>query len=129
VAITKAVPNLLPANMLPSSPITNAVIAVVVAIGSGMAVSALVKGDPMLGYAVGFGGLMQAGSLMLNAFVPSVGQYLSLQGLGDLVPGRFPIPQNPISAGVMPALPAPMPAGHGAAAGVGALYNPYGRAM
>lgn len=130
VAITKAVPNMLPAGMLPASPFTASLVSLAVAVGAGMLVSSLVKGDPMVGYAVGFGGMMQAGSVMLNAFLPQVGSMIGLQGLGDLVPGRFPIPQNPIMAGSQMMLSAPMPAGPAhAAAGVGAIFNPFGRAM
>jgi hypothetical protein len=100
-----------------------------------MAVKALVKGDPVLGDAVLFGGLMQAGSVALNSFLPSVGGVIGLQGLGmgvgDIVSGRFPVPQNPIMAGqrqMSIAAPA-APAGAPTPAGVGAIYNPYGRAM
>lgn len=133
VAITKAVPNMLPASIAASSTFTSSIVSVVVAIGSGMLVNAVQK-DPMLGYAVGFGGLMQAGSVMFNAFLPSVGTYIGLQGLGnglgDIVPGRFPVPQNPIMAGqaLLPA-PAVTPAAAHAMSGVGAIYNPFGRAM
>jgi hypothetical protein len=133
VAITKAVPNMLPAGITSSSPIMNALVSAAVAIGAGMIVKALVKGDPTIGDAVMFGGLMQAGSVALNSFLPQVGSVIGLQGLGngigDLVAGRFPVPQNPISAGVQMALPAPAMPGAHAGAGVGAIFNPYGRAM
>jgi hypothetical protein len=136
VAITKAVPNMLPASVAASSVVTSTLVSLGVAIGAGMLVGSLVKSDPILGYAVGFGGLMQAGSVALNAFLPSVGTYIGLQGLGngmgDIVAGRFPIPQNPIMAGQL-ALPAPAvspAAAHAASSsGVGAIYNPFGRAM
>jgi hypothetical protein len=52
-----------------------------------------------IGAAFGFGGLMNAGNQALNAFVPSVGSVISLSGrrsLGDFVPGRFSIPENPV---------------------------------
>jgi hypothetical protein len=136
VAITKAVPNMLPASIAASSPFTSSLVSIGVAVGAGMLVSALVKTDPMLGYAVGFGGLMQAGSVMLNSFLPSVGTYIGLQGLGngmgDLVAGKFPVPMNPIMAGQQLALPAPAvtpAAAHAASSGVGAIFNPFGRAM
>ena len=135
VAITKAVPNMLPAG-IGGTPIMNTIISVAVAVAAGMAVKALVKGDPILGDAVLFGGLMQAGSVALNSFLPSVGGVIGLQGLGngigDIVAGRFPIPQNPIMAGQRQmAIAAPPAAGMPAAAGagVGAIYNPYGRAF
>lgn len=136
VAITKAVPNMLPASLTSGSAFMNTAVSVVVAVGAGMLVKMLVKGDPTLGDAVLFGGLMQAGSVALNSFLPSVGSVIGLQGLGngigDLVAGKFPIPMNPIMAGMAPpALPAPMPSagGHAASTGVGAIYNPFGRAM
>jgi hypothetical protein len=141
VAITKAVPNMLPASLVSSSPFMTSITSIVVAVGSGMLVKAILKSDPIIGDAVMFGGLMQAGSVLLNAFLPSVGTVLGLQGLGngmgDLVAARFPIPQNPIMAGQsqgMIAAPAVTPsaahaASSAAAAGVGAIYNPFGRAM
>jgi hypothetical protein len=57
-----------------------------------------------------FGGMMQTLSVALNAFLPSVWTALnpSLGGLGDLVPGQFTVPQNPIRAALPVA--APMPA-------------------
>lgn len=133
VAITKAVPNMLPPG-IGGTPIMNTVISIAVAVAAGMAVKALVKGDPTLGDAVLFGGLMQAGSVALNAFLPSVGGVIGLQGLGngmgDLVPGRFPVPQNPISAGQMMLAPPPMAAPAAAGMhGLAAIFNPYGRAM
>lgn len=133
VAITKAVPNMLPAGLIPASPFTGTLVSLAVAIGAGMAVNAIMKGDPMIGYAVGFGGLMQAFTVGLNSFLPQVGGAIGLQGLGngmgDLVAGRFPVPMNPIMAGV-PQIAAPMPMPTGAhGTGVGAIFNPFGRAM
>lgn len=76
--------------------------------------------DRRFGNAVRFGGLMQAGSVMLNAFIPAIGGQLSLRGmrgLGDLVPGAYPVPQNPLNPGQAnyPAYgrPMPIPAGNG----------------
>lgn len=133
VAITKAVPNMLPAGF-GGTPIMNTVISIAVAVAAGMAVKALVKSDPALGDAVLFGGLMQAGSVALNSFLPSVGTVIGLQGLGngvgDIVPGRFPVPMNPIMAGQQQMmLPPPSAPGAHASTGVGAIYNPFGRAM
>lgn len=62
-----------------------------------------------------FGGLIQAGSVALNAFLPSVYSSLGI-GLGDLLPGSFVVPQNPIRAGMAPAAPAALPPGSAAAA-------------
>lgn len=129
VAITKAVPGMLPASMNLTSPFMSTLVGFGVAIGAGMLTASFMKGDPLLGYAVAFGGLMQAASVGINAFMPN--PYIGLHGLGrigDLVPGRFPVPQNPIMAGNQPMmLPAPAMQMAGAGAGVGSIYNPYGR--
>ena len=129
VAITKAVPSMLPTSLLGTSPIMQTVISAAVAFAAGMAVKALVKGDSTIGDAVMFGGFMQAGSVALNAFLPSVGGYIGLRGLGDLVPGRFTVPQNPIMAGQQLALPAAAMVAAPGGGGVGAIYSPFGRAM
>lgn len=137
VAITKAIPNMLPASLVSSSPFMATITSVVVAVGAGMLAKAILKSDPIIGDSIMFGGLMQAGSVALNSFLPSVGTIIGLQGLGngmgDIVPGRFPVPMNPIMAGQQAMLPPPSvspAAAHAAsAAGVGAIYNPYGRSM
>lgn len=124
---TQLIVGMLPTNMLPSTPVTGALMSAGVAIALGTVASMVLKSDPMVGYAIGFGGLMSAGSTLANSI--GLSQF-GLRGLGDLVPGRFPIPQNPIMAGNQVMLPAPsMPAPAGAGAGVGAIYNPFGRAM
>lgn len=149
VAVTKAVPNMLP-SFATSSPLVSTITSIVVAVGGGMLIKSLVKSDPTLGDSFIFGGLMQAGSVALNAFLPSVGTVIGLQGLGngmgDLVPGGFPVPMNPIMAGqrslpaVHPAVAAAMSKGASggsmpaapaapAASGVGAIFNPWGRAV
>ncbi len=76
------------------SPILTALISGVVAWGGGMLVG---KWDKRAGEGFMFGGLMQAGSSLLNVIVPT--NPLSLSGLGDFAPARFPVPQNPITAG------------------------------
>lgn len=56
--------------------------------------------------AVLFGGLMQTGSLLLTAFAPAaLSQKLALSGVGDIVPGMFVVPQNPIKDYRPPAPP------------------------
>ncbi len=54
--------------------------------------------DKSFGAAVGFGALMNAANVGLNAFIPSVGSTIGLsgRGTGDFVPARFTVPQNPI---------------------------------
>ena len=132
VAITKAVPNMLPAGLVGTSPLMNTLTSAVVAFAAGTLTKMIFKSDPTIGDAVMFGGFMQAGSVALNSFFPQVGTVIGLHGLGnglgDLVPGRFPVPMNPITAGQPVALPAPA-APAGGMHGVGAIYSPFGRAM
>jgi len=52
-----------------------------------------------LGSAFGFGGLMNAVSTGLNAFIPQVGSVVSLSGLRDFVPATFTIPPQPAGIG------------------------------
>src|SRR5271165_3166347 len=52
--------------------------------------------DKEFGAAVAFGGLMAAGQLAINQWIPSVGSSIGLTGLRDFVPGRFPVPQTPV---------------------------------
>jgi len=62
-----------------------------------------------LGQGMLFGGMIQTISVALNAFLPSVYSQLnpSLGRLGDLAPGSYVVPQNPIRDGMPVALPAP----------------------
>jgi hypothetical protein len=71
--------------------------------------------DKEFGAAVAFGGLMAAGQIAINQWIPSVGSTIGLTGLRDFVPGRFPVPQTPVvlsaggpmGGGVTSAYPAP----------------------
>jgi hypothetical protein len=94
VAINKAILPMLPAT-LTSNNFAATATAVALAIAEWYAGSVL---DKDFGAAVGFGALMHAGGVALNAFLPSVGSYTGLSGRGmaDFVPGRFVVPQNPI---------------------------------
>ncbi len=97
VTAAKLVAGMLPASL--SSPIVKigaALVTAIVSQGLGN------KMKPGFGDAMMFGGLMQTGSLVLSAYLPSVGNQIGLNGMGDLVPGRFTIPQNPLR------MPAPM---------------------
>jgi hypothetical protein len=58
------------------------------------------------GSAVLFGGLMQTGSVAINLFVPGFQVGGVPLALGELVPGQFTVPQNPLR---LPAAPAPSP--------------------
>ena len=55
--------------------------------------------DKEFGAAVAFGGLMAAGQIAINQWIPSVGSTIGLtgvRGLRDFVPGSFPVPQTPV---------------------------------
>lgn len=96
VTFNKAVLPMLPATIT-SSNMFSSVAAVAIAIAEWWAAGLI---DKDFGAAVGFGGLMNAGSQILNAFVPSVGSMVGLsgrRGTGDFVPGLFAVPQNPVS--------------------------------
>jgi hypothetical protein len=97
VALTKAI-----VPMLPDSLRSSQAMAVASSLGVAVAIGwAAAKMDAKIGSAVLFGGLMQAASVFLNTFVPPVGRYIGLQGgrgVGEFVPARFPVPQNPILA-------------------------------
>lgn len=94
VAVTKAGVPMLPFNT------TSQPLAVAGSVGVAFAAGWLAsKFDPKMGQAVLFGGLAQAASVFLNAFVPPVGSYLALRGgrgVGEFVPASFSVPQNPI---------------------------------
>jgi hypothetical protein len=105
-------------------------------IGSGGFVSVIVSGvsaflagwaaskvNREFGDAVLFGGLMQTGSVAINAFLPSsiAGQF----SLGDLINGNFVVPQNPIRAAQMAGMAAAAAAAAAPAkSGMGAAYPP-----
>jgi hypothetical protein len=118
VTAAKLIPGLLPASLL-GSPIMRIVISGASAWAAGM-VATKVSGP--FGNAVLFGGLMQTGSLALNAFIPSIGGQIGLRGLGDIVPGYFPVPQNPIYPGTQP-MAGPVTARTGAN-GIGRAWGP-----
>jgi len=96
VAINQAVQPMLPTSITGTA--IGASVAAVVVAAAEWWVGSLIDKD--LGAAAGFGGLMFAGSTILNQFIPSVGSYVSLsgrRGQGDFVPGRFAVPQNPVT--------------------------------
>lgn len=95
-----------------SSNIMAALVSGIVAWGGGYLVA---KWDKTAGAGFMFGGLMQAGSQLLNSIVPA--NPLSLSGLGDFVPGGpvglFPV-MNPIRAAAMARAQGMLPAPTGA---------------
>jgi hypothetical protein len=129
VAAAKFVPTLLPAGLqstLGSSTIMKVVTTGAAAIAAGWLASKL---SQPFGEGVLFGGLMQTGSVALNAFLPGfqiAGVPLGLSGFGELMPGQFAVPQNPIRAAIPP--PAP-PAGAGPRLTVSGLSRAYGTAF
>lgn len=107
VAAAKFIPTLIPATLQ----MGGSTIARVVITGASAWVASMIAGKiPGAGSnfadAVFFGGLMQTGSVALNAILPGFrigGVPVALSGMGELVPGQFPVPQNPLR---LPAAPA-----------------------
>lgn len=98
VAATKFLPTMIPPTMAPQLLSTNfgrTAVSFAAALASGWLATKL---DARFGQGVYFGGLMQAVSVGLNAFVPAAYRALGV-GLGDFVPGRFAVPQNPVAIG------------------------------
>lgn len=58
---------------------------------------------------------MAAGSMAFSAYAPAPLNQLALSGLGDIMPGNFVVPQNPIKMGA----PAPVMISAPAAPGMG----------
>jgi hypothetical protein len=131
---TKFIPTLLPATLTGSVGTSTAgqfVISLASALAVGWAAGKFV--NPAFGNGAMFGGIIQAVSVGLNAFLPSVYTSLGI-GLGDLMPGSFAVPQNPIRAGMQPrqiAAPVAKPAATGGQARVtmSGLARAYGAAF
>jgi hypothetical protein len=92
VAATKFLVGMLPASI--SGNTIYATVAGFVAAAAEWWLLSLVS--PEFGAAAGLGGIAEAGSIALTNFMPSLGS-LALSGrMGDFVPGRFAVPQNPV---------------------------------
>lgn len=107
VAIAKLIPPMLPGS-LTSSPAMKVIVTGVVAFLAGMAGN---KMSPDIGSAILLGGLAQTTSQALSWI--GIGQQLSLnggRGMGMLVPGGFPMPQNPVNVAALAPAPSMMPA-------------------
>ena len=107
VAAAKFIPKLIPASITGSLGVAGSVIATAVSAFAASWAAEKFLGDKV-GSAVMFGGLMQTGSVALTAVAPGFsigGVPLALSGLGDLVPGQFVVPQNPLR--LPPAAPSP----------------------
>lgn len=104
VAAAKLIPGFVPGNILGTSPWAK----VAITGASAWAAGTLAKkfGGAVFGDAVLFGGAMQTGSMLLNILLPNFrvgGVPLALSGMGELMPGSFPVPQNPLRmAGPVP---------------------------
>jgi hypothetical protein len=108
VTVTKTVPGMLPSGAT-SSPILATATSVVTAVVTGYLAG---KVMPDIASAVLFGGLMQAGSVLLNQFLPSIGSTIGLSGLGNLIgPASFAVPQNPLRPNTVVAIAPPSGAG------------------
>lgn len=94
VAAAKLIPTFLPANILGGGgALTKIALAGASAFVASWAAKKAGAGDTVAS-SVLFGGLMYTGSLAINAALPaSISAKLSL---GELMPGSFPVPQNPI---------------------------------
>jgi len=105
VAATKYLPTLLPTSItsgLGGGPIMSVVITGAGAFAASW-IARMLLGKTGAGGefadAILFGGLMQTGSAALNAFAPpSIAGKLALSGVGDIVPGWYSVPQNPVTS-------------------------------
>lgn len=102
VAAAKFIPTMIPTGLLPSVNVVRVALSVASAFVSKMIAQ---KIAPNIAEAVFFGGLMQAGSDALNAFLPGIGGRFALAsgGMGELMPGNYVVPQNPLR--IPPAVP------------------------
>ena len=117
VSATKFLPTLIPASVraqMGSSGLMNIVITGAGAFAAGWLAKKF--GGETFGKAVLLGGLAQTGSVALTTFAPpSISAQLALSGVGDIIPGWYPIPQNPVTSRAPVAV---MPSGNG---GMGSL--------
>jgi hypothetical protein len=121
VTVTKMIPAYIPASIT-STLGSGSFMAIAVSAASAFAAGFLAKKfmGTEFGDAVLFGGLMQTGSVALNALLPASisGQF----SLGDLVNGNFVVPQNPIRAAQMAQVAAAAAAAAPIKPGMGAAY-------
>lgn len=105
VAATKFIPSAIPNIGLGSSGISRILISLGSAFAAGYAAEKAI--GKTFGSAVLFGGLMQTGSVALNAFLPSIGSQIGLtgrrRGVGDLINTRgHVVPSNPVRMPIAP---------------------------
>jgi hypothetical protein len=99
MAASKFIPTLIPGNLIQGN-LMRTVATGASAFIAQMIAKAVVK-DQSVSDAVLFGGLMQTGSVALNAFLPGIAQSLGLSGIMD---ANWTIPENPLKR--LPSAPA-----------------------
>ena len=117
VAATKYIPSLLPASVLPagSSPWTGILITGASAFAAGYLAHRFLPGSFASG--VMAGGVALTLSQILNQLAPpALSAQLALSGLGDILPGYYGVPQNPITNRA-PVMTMPSKGGNGGASG------------
>jgi hypothetical protein len=109
MAAAKFLPTLVPSGLITGN-LMRTVATAASAFVAQMVAKAVVK-DPSISDAVLFGGLMQTGSVALNAFLPSIASSLGLSGMGQIMDADWSIPENPLKLHAAPPAPAPALAG------------------
>lgn len=122
VAAAKYIPKLIPTTL--TSTLGNFSAVVLTGISAWLAGFLVGKWDKKIGDAVLFGGLMQTGSVALTMVAPGLsigGVPIALSGLGDLLPGQFVVPQNPLR---IPAPPMPSAKANVTMSGLARAFGP-----
>ena len=107
VAAAKFLPRLVPAGITGSMGNFASLVTTGVAAWAASYLGEKAMGEAF-GNAVLFGGLMQTGSVAMNMLLPGFqvgGVPIALSGMGDLLPGQFVVPQNPLLAPPMAVAP------------------------
>jgi hypothetical protein len=99
VAGAKFLPTVLPTSMLGTLASSNAGKTMITGASAFICGFLATRWNRDFGAGVYIGGLAQTVSVFLNAFLPSFYSAIGspLSGMADFVPGRFPVPQNPIA--------------------------------
>lgn len=101
VAATKYLPTLIPQSIRDMVPAAGGLGGVAVTGVGAFAAQWIAKKlgmGPAFSDAVLLGGLAMTASQLLNIFAPpSLSNALALSGMGDIVPGYFPVPQNSVT--------------------------------